>query len=96
MAHASNTPRPRGSRKPRRSFWRGLGGFLLHFVKPDDWRSLTIGVFLTLVGLGAVLNRGGRSFWELAGLVAIGLFGVAYTAASVVMMYRQMNERPNR
>lgn len=96
MTHASNTPRPKGSRKPRRGFWRGLGGFLLYFVKPNDWRSLTVGVFLTLVGLGGVLNSGGRSFWELLGLVAIGLFGLVYTAACVVTLFKQMNERPTR
>lgn len=89
MAHASNTPRPDGSRKPRRSFWRGLGGFLLHFVKPNDWRALTVGVFLIMVGIGGVLNSGGRSSWELLGLVAIGLFGLAYTTASVVNMSKQ-------
>lgn len=96
MTHASNTPRPKGSRKPRRGFWRGLGGFLLYFAKPNDWRALTVGVFLTLVGLGGVLNSAGRSLWELLGLVAIGLFGLVYTVASVVYIARKMNERPTR
>ena len=77
MAHASNTPRPDGSRKPRRSFWRGLGGFLLHFVKPNDWRALTVGIFLIMVGLGGVLNTGGDpsgNCWDWSQLACSGWY----------------------
>lgn len=89
MEPLGESQQPRGkhrsaqpAQKPKRSFRERLRAVLRAVLRyrPHTWRDIVLGIFLTVVGASAV--RGDLGLRDTLGLVALGLFGLAYTVVS--------------